>query len=70
MMKAYARVDKGIVMEIIDPLLDEAGNEVPIEDRFTHEIVSQMVDVTGLSPMPECWWTYSDGQFSPPVITS
>ncbi|MEB2504652.1 hypothetical protein SB394_12080 [Burkholderia sp. BCCIQ04A] len=66
MMKTYARVDNGVVMEIIEPLLDDAGNEVPIEDRFTPEIVSEMIDVTGLSPMPECWWTYSDGVFSAP----
>ncbi|KVE08346.1 hypothetical protein [Burkholderia anthina] len=66
MMKIYARVDDDVVVEIIEPVTDDLGNEVPIEDRFTPEIVKQMVDVTGLSPTPACWWTYLNGEFSAP----
>lgn len=37
MMKSYARIDQGIVVEIILPWADENGDEVPIEQRFAHE---------------------------------
>ncbi|MEB2535917.1 hypothetical protein SB394_02910 [Burkholderia sp. BCCIQ04A] len=66
-MKSYVRVDKGIVMEVIDPLIDDAGTEVPIESRFTPELVAEMIDVTDISPQPQCWWTFDGGAFFPPV---
>ncbi|WP_330728209.1 hypothetical protein [Burkholderia multivorans] len=70
MMKTYARIDKGIVMEIIAPATDDSGNEIPIEERFTPELVAQMIDITGVSPQPQCWWTYSEGKFSPPEVST
>ncbi|MCA8249278.1 hypothetical protein LGN12_19130 [Burkholderia multivorans] len=64
--KTYARVDQGIVREIIEPSTDELGNEYPIEDRYVPQLVAQMVDVSAESPMPECGWLYDGKSFSPP----
>jgi hypothetical protein len=65
-MKTYARVVSGIVMEIIEPMTDNAGNEIPIANRFTSEFVATLVDVTSVSPAPTCWWTYDGSKFHPP----
>ena len=65
-MKVYARVDGGVVQEIIEPLADLEGNEYPIEERFTPELVAQMVDITGINPRPDQMWTYDGSVFSEP----
>lgn len=65
-MKTYARVQNSIVQEIVGPVTDDLGNEIAIGDRFTPDLVLQMVDVTGVSPQPACWWTYNGTVFSAP----
>lgn len=76
-MKTYARVDSGVVQEIIlprtwgvddvsDPPKFMASDEQPIELRFTSDFVAQMVDVSNLSPMPESGWVYDGVTFSQP----
>lgn len=65
-METYARVVSGIVMEIIEPMTDSAGNEIAIAKRFTSEFVATLVDVTTVSPQPACWWTYDGKSFSAP----
>lgn len=67
MMKIYARVESGIVLEIIEPLADEDGIEVPIELRFTEEFVATLIDITGIDPQPDQRWTYDGAVFSAPV---
>lgn len=67
MMAVYARVSEGVVQEIILPLLKDDESEWPIEERFTEEMVAQMVDITGVSPVPESGWVLVDGSFSAPV---
>jgi hypothetical protein len=70
-MKTYARIDNlhgvNTVMEIIKPMVDEGGNEIPIEQRFTAELVETLVEVTNVSPQPGDWWTYDGKVFSPPA---
>lgn len=77
-MKTYARVDAGVVQEIILPRtwgIDDpneppqffAEDEQPIEVRFTPDFVAQMVDITNVEPRPEQGWTYVDGIFAPYV---
>jgi hypothetical protein len=68
-MHTYARIDNGIVMEVIQPMTYDidspegceytfkAGDEIPIERRFTPEFVSTLSDITGISPQPEYGWT-------------
>ncbi|WP_241049238.1 hypothetical protein [Achromobacter xylosoxidans] len=65
-MKTYARIDNGIVMEIITPLTYDDGMEIPIEVRFPSEFVRALVDVSGVDPMPGDWWLYNGDKFSPP----
>lgn len=80
MMKTYARIDRGIFMERIDPKPYDSeawdwfegdpsriGTEEPIEDRYTAELVATMVEITGLNPLPLPGWTYANGIFAPPV---
>ncbi|AMM14256.1 hypothetical protein AX768_09260 [Burkholderia sp. PAMC 28687] len=67
-MKIYARVMTNVVQEIITPATDDEGNEIPIADRFTTQLVAQMVDITGVTPEPACLWTYNGSTFSAPVV--
>jgi len=63
--KTYARVDDGIVAELI--VLDAAIN---ISTLFHPSTVLQMFDVTGMDPMPEVGWAYDGSTFSPPPSLS
>jgi len=58
-------------MEIIEPVIDETGSEIPISERFTAEFVGTLVDVTDVNPRPQCWCTATltnkNWVFSPPV---
>ncbi len=67
MMKTYARVEDGIVQEVIEPLADLDGNEYPIEKRFVPEWVAQMIDVTNVNPRPDQMWTYDGSNFFAPI---
>lgn len=67
MMKTYARIEGGIIVEIIAPMADESGGEIPIEHRFTPALIAEMVDVTTASPSPTVGWAYSDSVFTPPI---
>lgn len=67
-MKTYALVEEGRVSEIIPPYVNPDGIDVPIEERYTSNIVEQMVDITGLDPEPQPGWTYDGVVFSAPVV--
>ena len=67
-MKTYARIENGIVMEVIKPLLYDDGTEIPIELRFPQFILDMLVDITDEDPMPGEWWAYVDGAFTPPEL--
>jgi len=41
---------------------------VPIEDMFTPEFVSRMVDITGVDPEPQEGWDYDGTSFHPPEV--
>jgi hypothetical protein len=49
---SYVRVVNGRVYEVIAPLLRDDGTEIPLVERFSSEIVAQMVDVSGIQPAP------------------
>ncbi|CAN7312880.1 hypothetical protein LJR029_005482 [Caballeronia sp. LjRoot29] len=51
-MKTYALIVGGLVVEIIAPETWPDGSEIPIEDRFTPDIVASLVDVTSEIPSP------------------
>ena len=51
-MKTYARMDAGRLAEIIPPMADENGREIPIEERFHPDIVSQLVEYDPANPPP------------------
>jgi hypothetical protein len=65
-LKTYARIQDGIVAEIIVPLLDDNGNPFPIEEMFVPAIVETLVDITNVSPQPEQRWLYAGKKFTPP----
>lgn len=56
-MKTYARIVDGVVVEVITPITDESGDEVPIGNRFTAAFALELVDITSVSPQPAQWWT-------------
>ena len=66
-MRTYAYIEDGKVSQLVLPYVNPEGLEVPIEERFTPEVVSQMVDITDLDPWPEPGWTYDGSVFAAPV---
>ena len=65
-MATYARIVDSYVVEIILPFLGEDGIEVPIELRFTPDIVAMLVLIPeGVTV--ENGYTYIGGVFAPPV---
>lgn len=66
-MHTYARVVEGVVVEIVQPAIDEQGNEVPIEQRFTPGFVETLRDITDMSPQPGYMWRFDGTNFSDPV---
>lgn len=79
MMKTYARVQDGVLAEIIEPAPYDSespeweegqpsriGMEISIENRFTAELVATMVDITDADPQPQAGWVYENDEFSPP----
>lgn len=73
-MNVYARIDRSanpyVILEIIDPAVNDRGEEIPITERFTPEFVDALVDITAATPRPEWGWTATelDGAwiFEPP----
>lgn len=67
-MKTYARVKGNVVQEIIKPLTDDSGEEIEIALRFSAEFVTDLVDVTDISPLPNQGWTYDGATFTPDAL--
>jgi len=67
-MSTYARIESGAVAEIIAPVTDELGSEIDVADRFTPDIVAQLVDITDLPLQPSQGFAYVNGVFMPPVV--
>ncbi|CAG4889268.1 hypothetical protein [Paraburkholderia gardini] len=59
-MTLYARIQDGIVAEIIEPMMNSEGNEIPIADRFVPFFVASLIDVTNIVPLPQPNWTASE----------
>lgn len=74
-MHTYARIDtpyaQPCVAEIIVPAVDASGNEIPIAERFTAAFIATLVDITTVTPQPQCWWTATEANdawtFAAPV---
>ena len=56
-MTVLARIEDGIIVEIIQPLLNADGEEWPVEARFTEEFLISCADITGAVPQPAEWWS-------------
>lgn len=63
----YARIQDGLVFEVIQPMYRESGEEIPIAERFTPEFVGTLVDITSVSPAPDQRWAYDGSSFTPPT---
>ncbi|HDR8930256.1 hypothetical protein [Burkholderia vietnamiensis] len=77
-MKTYARIYEGEVVEIIEPAIYQndspkespvswsAGEEIPVDRRFTTDFCASLVDVTSADPIPAVGWGASniDGTWS------
>lgn len=61
----YARIDNGIVVEIISPLTDDNGADIPIERRFHPDFVATLVSIPAVSTVAE-GDTYDGHSFGPP----
>lgn len=65
-MTSYARIVSGLVLEIIPPVFDAEGEEVPIAARFTPDIAAEMVAIPqGTAVL--AGYTYDGALFTPPV---
>lgn len=68
-MHTYVRIENGAVAEIIEPMTYDinsppgceytynAGDEVPVGQRFVPEFVATLIDVTNVTPQPQYGWT-------------
>jgi hypothetical protein len=77
-MKTYAHIQDGKVVEIIVPMAQEfdspegvepvymAGDEVPIDQRFTSEFVAELIDITNTLNVV-IGMTYDGTTFAAPV---
>lgn len=80
-MRDYARIQDGVYVEFIpghayevespdwqpgDP--SRIGTEQPVEERYNAWFIAQLVEITGLEPMPQVGWTYNGSVFSAPVV--
>ena len=78
-MKTYARVQRGLVVEIIAPMaydaeapdwndgdLSRIGQDIPIELRYTPDLVAMMFDISEISPPPQFGWTFDGTTFAAP----
>lgn len=63
---SYARIENGVVAELIAELLDGEGKEIPIADRFHPDIAATIVDATAAAGV-EPGWIYANGVFAAPV---
>ncbi|NNB51701.1 tail fiber assembly protein [Pseudomonas fragi] len=66
-MNVYAQINDAKVVEIIPPYVNESGEAVPIEQRYTPEFVQTLVDITDVNPRPLEGWTYDGSVFAAPV---
>lgn len=53
--------------EVWQSLVDRAGAEIPISERFTQDFVAALVDVTSLEPVPLQGMVLENGVFLPPA---
>ncbi|HIE4193310.1 MULTISPECIES: DUF4376 domain-containing protein [Burkholderia] len=65
-MSIYAWIQNGKVAEIIEPMLDDSGMEIPISTRFPAQLVAEFVDVTNV-PGATVGWTCTNGIVSAPA---
>jgi hypothetical protein len=75
-MKTYAHIQDGRMIEVILPATYEfdspddfeppykAGDEIPIDQRFTPEFVATLVDITTITPAPSVGMVYDGTSFS------
>jgi len=66
-MHVYARIDNGVVVEIIQPMTYDDGSEIPITERFPADFIATLVDITDVDPQPQDWWLYDGANFRPPA---
>ncbi|WP_286898902.1 hypothetical protein [Achromobacter sp. UBA2119] len=62
----YARIENGMVVEIIQPMFFDDGSEIPIELRFTPQFVATLINVSDENPMPDVWWRFDGERFLAP----
>lgn len=78
-MKVYARTEGGFVMEIVTPGVHQSelpgwqegdpsriGTQMPIEYQFGAEFASWCVEITGMDPQPQPYWTWDGTVFAAP----
>jgi hypothetical protein len=65
-MKTYARIESGVIAELIAELLDSDGKEISIADRFHPDIAATIVDASTAAGV-EPGWTYVDRVFRAPT---
>lgn len=65
-MTSYARVQDGVVVELIQSVTDDEGQEIPVEARFHPDFVATLVAL-GAKDKPNEGWTYDGKKFSAPM---
>lgn len=67
-MKLFARVENDVLVEFINEFVDIEGQQIPVALRYTEEFISDLVDVSNSTPLPEVGFVYKGGVFTAPVV--
>lgn len=68
-MKIFARVQNGVVAEILPEVVDVEGQGVPIVQRFSRVFLGGLIDVTDIQPTVAASDLYDGNVFSKPAST-
>ncbi len=66
-MRIYARVQNGVVAEILPEVVDVEGQGVPIGQRFSSVFIDGLIDVTDIKPPVAASDLYDGNIFSKPA---
>ncbi|RVD76991.1 tail fiber assembly protein [Pseudomonas koreensis] len=59
--------EQNVTPEVWQELVNRVGKEIPIQEIYTPEFISTLVEVTDVTPEPVQGMSYQNGVFSPPA---
>lgn len=64
-MATYVRIEDVFGATVVVEVFN--GTKTDIKKRYHPDFVATLIDVSGVSPSPDQWWTYDGTTFQPPA---